>query len=149
MSEWSIFFRWFRDVGSVLGFFGGIILIIQYIRATPILKYDLQCYTELFEDENASNILIELRVDNIGDRATSIRDLYLREVIPIEYYPEHYTAELLKVRHISPHSSDRIDIKLHYKNKLILGEEIQFIFKVVHTHGSKILKANTKPIIKD
>ena len=104
------------------------------------MKYHINSYHEVIKGYNHSKIHIEASIDNVGDRGTTIKDIYLNKIIPEKYYPEKSEGERFEVKHIGPHNSEKWHIILRYDKKFIEEEKIEIELEIRHTHGSKTLK---------
>ena len=86
--EWSAVIQVARDLLLIIGVIGGSLSIIQTFRAKPNLKYNLDCHHKCLEEFHHSVLNVDLRIDNVGERATTIRDIFLNKVVPDKYYPK-------------------------------------------------------------
>ncbi len=133
--------------GSILGLISGVLLLIQTLNARPILHYDsLSCH-EIYQSKDTgkktTKVNIEIRIDNTGERGTTIRDLFLTSVSPEKMYPIEWFGDMTQLKHLSPHDSVKYDLSMDYVGKGF-EDDIKYIFKIVHTHNNKILETVSK-----
>jgi hypothetical protein len=146
--NFSDFINIFRDIGILIGVISGVILFVKFYRERPILNYYLTAFHECKEEFHHSLLNIDLSIDNVGDRGTTVRDFYLSKVTPVEYNPDpsFVTGNRYEIQHISPHNSMRYSVAIRYE-KLIKEKEIEIEVKIIHTHGEKVL--TTKSYLRE
>jgi len=128
-------------IGSLCGIIGFIILIFRFFKERPILKIRLVSSHKKDIDEENTFFMIDLDIDNIGDKPTTVKQVY----VIITYYEageRSYTIIPFKdfeVFHLSPRSSEVLREEAHL-NKTI-NENILIEAHVGHTHGFEVIKS--------
>jgi len=130
----QLIFQIIQWVGSLFGLIGGIILIVRFFKERPILKIEFLSSHDVSEDEVNTVFQIDLDIDNIGDKPTTIKEIYFR--IPDKNEKDSWFIsefEDFKMFHLSPRSS-----KVFSELIIMYGyfeEDIEIELTVEHTHG--------------
>jgi len=125
-----------KDVGPFAGWLSLVIILIRLVLDRPNLKFhEGNCY-HLFGETGDSTIHINLAVDNVGKRGTTIRDITLIKTMPEDYSPR-ITKELygFETQHVPPHSSIKIHHKIFLKDFLLRDEKIKVDLEIAHTNS--------------
>jgi len=141
-------FQIIQWIGSLCGFIGLIILIFRFLKERPILKikflsaHDIGEESEDGEDEENTIFHIELEIDNIGDKSTTIKEIYF--MIPDKNEKDSwFISEFddFKMSHLSPRSS------MKFSQKIIMlesfEEDIEIEVNIDHTHGHVDMKTES------
>jgi len=135
----QLIFQIIQWVGSLCGFIGLIILIVRFVKERPILKIEFLSAHDVSEDEENTLFQISLDIDNVGDKPTTIKEIYFR--IPDKKEKDSWFIsefEDFKMFHLSPRSS-----KVFSEVVIMDGyfeEDIEIEVTVDHTHGHVDMK---------
>ena len=124
-------------VGSIFGLIGGIILIIRFFKERPILKTNVYSHHGVIEDN--TYFYIELDIDNIGDKPTTIKDIFF--LIPDSQENDSWNLgkfENFKMFHLNPQSSTKFSEEFIVED-LVEGD-VEIEMYLDHTHGSNTTK---------
>ena len=145
-SDWSLLLNGLRDLGVVIAFISGFILLYNFTRQRPVLKYTFDCSHKYTEKFNHSIVNLNLRIDNVGERGTTMRDFYFNKIYPEKYMKNLHTLKgaRLPIQHIAPHNSSREHVDVQFDNVLMKEKEIEVEIELIHTHGKKNLSAVSK-----
>jgi len=137
-------FQIIQWIGSLCGFIGLIILIFRFLKERPILKIKFLAAHDVDEDEDGENTIfhIDLDVDNIGDKSTTIKEIYF--MIPNKKEEgSWFISEFddFKMSHLSPRSS------IKFSEEIIMiesfEEDIEIEVNIDHTHGHVEVKTES------
>ena len=130
----QLIFQIIQWVGSLCGFIGLIILIVRFFKERPILKIEFLSVHDVSEDGENTVFQISLDIDNVGDKPTTIKEIYFR--IPDEKDEDSWFIsefEDFKISHLSPRSSMKFSEEIIMYE--IFEEDIEIEINIDHTHG--------------
>ena len=138
----QLFLQIIQWVGSLFGLIGGLILILKYFKERPILKINFISSHDIDTDEENSIFQISLDIDNIGDKPTTIKEIYLM-IADKKEKDSWYFAEFedFKMFHLNPRSS------IQFLEEVNMGElfkeSIEIAVHIDHTHGNEVEKTES------
>ena len=137
------FERYLTIIGSILGIFSFIIVIYRLIREKPILNFRIGRHEHrYFEGGDVFSIYIEMFIDNVGERGTTINKIELINSIPRNYYELLKKSSSVFEINIPPHSTRSIKYDKHIKNYSSMVQEIDELkgeLKISWTHNNKVI----------
>lgn len=129
--------------GLFLSIFNLVIIIFRFILEKPRLRYDIwRCYHYHNDKAGNSVIIIDMFIDNIGDRSTTIKGIKLLKINPEEYLKKAHSRSKEQQAHFR--STLRIRHYIDFPAFEIKDiEKIDIEFMIFHTHGKKTLKVTS------
>lgn len=126
-----------------------LVIFFQYLRQKPILSFRIarrrHFYVEAYKQ---LGIDIEIAVDNVGERGTTIHDVELLDAFPREIYKLFKTSYAPPYEiDVPPHSTKRFHYQPSSKKELQfkpVAQEILFELQISWTHGKKIMRIRTQ-----
>ena len=147
--NWDIF----RDIIFILGFVISLLTLIILVHAwrgeRPILKFNvIDCFHVFYEespysDPTASYIYVNMIVDNIGEKNTTIKDIIIRKTIPSGLIND-IRYDFLRPQTILAHDSQKLNLEFTLPKIELAMIKLIIEFDVIHTHGKKRVKANSR-----
>jgi hypothetical protein len=65
-----------RTIGSIFGLFSGLIVIFRFFKDRPVLKISLLSSHDIIEDDQSTVFSVNLELDNVGDKPTTIKNIF-------------------------------------------------------------------------
>lgn len=127
-----------------------LVIFYQYRRQKPILSFRIVThYHYCIEEYNQLALHVEIAVDNVGERGTTIHNVELLNAFPSDIY------KLLKSAYnppseldVPPHSTKRLDYGLASPKgincKSVVHKKIDLELRLSWTHGCKIMQITTQ-----
>jgi len=127
-----------------------LVIFYQYRRQKPILSFRIVRHRHFYiEAYKQLGVDIEIAVDNVGERGTTIHNVELLNAFPPKIY------KLLKSAYnppseldIPPHSTKRLNYAPSTQKELQFiptkNLEILFELRISWTHGKKIMEITTE-----
>jgi len=134
IETFQLIFQIIQWVGSLFGLIAGIILIMRFFKERPIIKTKFYSTHRVNKDDGTTFFEINLDIDNIGDKPTSIKKIIFA-IDKIEEDARYLTSgfEDFKMFNLNPRSSIR------FSEEIIMygyfDEETEIKVYIDHTHG--------------
>lgn len=144
--EWPSILNWLKTIGSFTGLVSFMILVYRWRRERPILKFHVKDCCHVFYDsddygtERASHMYVDLVIDNIGEKNTTIKDIAVKKIIPSRLFSDiKFNYEDHK--DLFAHNSIRLNLEIKFPKIELTMKTIEIEFNVIHTHGKNSFKA--------
>ena len=115
--------------------------IWRYFGESPILKhYVHRCYHYYEELDSRSSLIVDIILDNVGERSTTIKAYELIEITPKKLLDKAIPSKR-ELINIEPHRSKYIRLSWNFKDIVLPKNNIPIKAIIHHTHSSFPIKS--------
>jgi len=148
--SWSLLLDAFSIVGFVTGTISFFVMLVKWRRERPILKVTVtDSYFAFFDtDEHGTTlesvIYVDLVVDNVGERDTTIKDVKVSKMDPSGLVDGISYVIFGDQFNLSAHSSREMKVEIHQIGVELAMRTLRVDLEVIHTHGK--IKVETQAV---
>ena len=117
----------------------------RYFGENPILKhYVYRCYHYYEENDSRSTLNIDMIIDNVGERSTTITAYEIIEITPKKLLDKAMPTKR-KLVTLGAHDSKYVRLSWNFKDIVLPTSNIPISAKVHHTHNGFPVKSISRP----
>lgn len=128
-----LFWEIIKSIGSIFGLIGGLIVIFRFIKERPILKISFLSTHEINEDDPSTVFSVGLELDNVGDKPTTIKNIFFSIADNEEEDWYFGTFDDFTMFNLKPRSSVKFSQEVTIDE--IFKEHMKVVVTIDHTHG--------------